>query len=363
MKKIFYLFLVSVLILSCLDEIDLVVPRQERETVVIQAKLVKGDPSFVRVRVTNLFDFTPASLRQLEVRKVEIFDEEGNNKELNISSRDNFSAFIADNDPDLAIDYGKSYKIRVQLFDNRIFESDLEPLIPVPDPERVDYEFFTMSNDSTGAIQQSIRFLIDSPLKVQGVDDKVSLRWDLESYYKATDSPLDAFSGPVDPKTCYIPFVPGSNEVRVVDAGEIFTEEIENYPIFETSIGGFFAEGYYLNVYQEGLSVEATKYWSQVKVVNERTGNMFESPAGKIITNFRNMEDPIEDEVFGFFYATTQNVIRVYVSPDAAGNPRMFCPPLAVGSNPGRSCNLPPVCCNCLDLEGSSLEKPDWWVE
>lgn len=360
-NKLLIIFFSGVLILisGCLDEIQLDVPGMERETVVIQAKLIKGNPSTVTARVTNLFDFTPSSRAQIRVRSVTLLDSEGNNKDLSVDDRNTYSTTIYENDPDIDVDFGKMYQLKVNTIDGREFISDLEPLFPVPEPEEISFTTFAMDDDTTGLSSRFFRFNISTPTKLEGTEEKAKLRWDLESTMRVTDSPIDGS----DPKTCYITTPAEVSKVKTVD-GDLFSgDKISNYPIAELLVSSVFSEGFYLNVYQESLSEGAFEYWNQVGNVNDRSGNMFESPAGKIITNFKNTVESVEDEVFGYFYVTSQTVIRQYVSPEDAGNPRNQCPPLKTGQNPGRACNLPPQCCDCLSQSGSTLTKPDWWVE
>ena len=54
MKNIFFLMLVTsfLTVSGCLDPIDLEVPAKERETLIIQGKLGKGDPSIIDVVIS-----------------------------------------------------------------------------------------------------------------------------------------------------------------------------------------------------------------------------------------------------------------------------------------------------------------------
>jgi hypothetical protein len=89
---------------------------------------------------------------------------------------------------------------------------------------------------------------------------------------------------------------------------------------------------------------------------------MFEAPVGKLETNFRNANEGIKDEIFGYFYATSREVIRVYIDPSEVGNPASICP-WTGRVNPGRGCNIPEICCDCSLLKGSSTVKPEYWVK
>jgi hypothetical protein len=98
-------------------------------------------------------------------------------------------------------------------------------------------------------------------------------------------------------------------------------------------------------------------YWNQVNTVVSREGDIFQDPVGKVPSNFKNADTDDED-VFGFFYATEQEVIRIFVSPEEANNPNKWCPqPLTEGGQ------APSDCCDCSTEIGSSTFKPSWWIQ
>nr|HMQ60440.1 hypothetical protein [Flavilitoribacter sp.] len=140
---------------------------------------------------------------------------------------------------------------------------------------------------------------------------------------------------------------------------ELFSDELPGYPVYETAPNYRFHEGYYLNLIQESLSSGAYEYWRQTQELLNRTGSMFESPVGKVQSNFKSLDDETED-VFGYFYATRQDTIRLYVRPEIAGSPPSLCPPSVPAG--GRPCPIA-VCCNCLDQANSSTAKPWYWIE
>ena len=106
----------------------------------------------------------------------------------------------------------------------------------------------------------------------------------------------------------------------------------------------------------ESLSDEALIYWDQVGSIVNRSGNMFEEPVGKQLTNVVADESNPDAPIFGYFYATEMDTISIFVDPVDIGSPTLACPP-AKPKEPG--C-LP--CCDCLGLTGSTNEKPIFWI-
>ena len=330
-----FLFLVcSFLVWSgCVDKIEFDRPATIDNGIAIQGKLIKGSPSSIRVSVRNVFNFKEAN-QLLNVQSVELVNEQGQLLALESRREGLYEQALVD----YPIDYGVGYKIVVTTFDNRIFESSFESILPTPSPTKLigQFEIRERPNRAIGVIQEIevIAFRLDTPLKNDDQATNSRLLWELGATYQVTD-PLTG--------TCYVNISPFQNYVPF-DGMAFNTEAIENIPLYETTPNGLFAGGYYLSVFQQSLSETAFDYWSQANVIINRSSSLLESPVGNITSNFTNINNP-EEEVFGFFYAVEEKVIRTYISPSFAGFPEPPCRP-----------------CDCSFLEGNS-EKPDWWVE
>ncbi len=85
---------------------------------------------------------------------------------------------------------------------------------------------------------------------------------------------------------------------------------------------------------------------------------MFESPAGKIQSNFANIDDP-EDEVFGFFFVSDTAAIHLSIDSTVVGSMGRFCPP-NVPPPPGGGCPVL-ICYDCLTSDGASTVRPSLW--
>ncbi len=363
-KKIIQLVLLIAVLITygCLDRIDFKVQGKEREAIVIQGKLEHGSPSRVEATITKLFDFTASSVTPIEVRSCVLMDEAGNTKPLLRTGRNTYEAIIPEDDPDIAIAFGKGYMMKVEAFDGRKFESSIEPLYDVPEPSDLRIEYYDRNN-GVGSERTWIRLLLSTPIKFND-GSPAKLKWDIEEVAKITDSPISRdVTNPVSPSTCYVTTSLTTRKVALIDGEEFSGEQLVELTISETPLKVYYAEGTYFNVYQEGLSPDAYKYWEDIADIITRTGSMFDPPAGKLATNFKNTIEPIDDEVFGFFYASSQKVIRIFIPPDPFGNAIKYCPPTVEGQNPERICNYPPVCCDCAALPNSTIERPAWWIE
>lgn len=343
---------------TCLDPIDLDIPEGFDNTLVVQGVLTKGNPSTFELTISRLFDFTPESVERVNVREVIITDESGNSLEVDRIGTGFYRRDFPVNNPDMDIDIGKSYKINFSTFDGRSYESKFEPLVDVPKVDSISFapvpKEFVFTDGVTTVQDSVVRFSVNTPLMPAGSEAKVSLLWNIRETFRVTDQ--GNFGSPA--KTCYVTENLEVTKVKVFDGINNTANRIDEFTLHDHAFNARLAEGAYIEVVQSGLSLGAFQYWDQVSQVLDRDGNMFETPAGRIITNFFNTEDSSE-QVFGYFYATNTDTARVFVSPQVANNPRALCPPLGMSDNPCPE----PLCCDCLDSEISTLTRPSYWTE
>lgn len=347
-------------LVGCLDPIELKIPKGFDETLIIQGVLVKGDPSVLNLSVSRLFDFTPESLTRVNVSQVILSDDSGNSEEIDRVGTGIYKGTF-DETSAVSIEVGKSYKINIRTFDGRTYESTFEPIISVPSIESLvltDIQKESVYSDGVTIRLDSVGRIALNTSTISPADGTpIALKWDLRRVFRLTDSPI-AFGVPQ--KTCYITEDIDITSIKVFDGASVRGENLEEYFLFDQPFDFHLAEGVYLEVIQSSLSASAFQYWNQIRQVLEREGNMFEAPAGKIVTNFVNTQDP-EEEVFGYFYATMADTARVYISPEFGRYPQSYCPP-AMPTRPDGSCAVD-VCCDCLSVEASTTIRPDFWVE
>lgn len=339
---------------SCIDKIDFEVPAGISESIAIQGVLEKGDPSVVNIFVSQIFDFTAESRQAIRVRDPKLVDEQGKEILLTEKKIGEYTAVIPKNS-EFSIEYGKSYKISLATFDGRKYESSFEKLYEVAQPDELTADFIEVDvGDGNGGYkkQRQIQFYISTPL--MGASGSPGISWGKQRTYKITDSPQNFNDLP---KVCYITETIDLVERSIAETGEISGSRIDKFPLYSAAIDYRFAEGYYFTAIQYSLSEGALKYWKNVNELVNRTGNMFESPPGKLVSNISNPNDP-KDEVYGYFYVTEAKVARVKVDSTMVGNLPRFCPPKV----PSQSGDCPlAICCNCLAEKGSTTKIPSFW--
>ena len=361
-----YIFLVVLFLLTfapaCLDDIELDIPKGFRKTIIIDGKIVKGPPSTLELRVSQLFSFTIESRGRISTKDAILMDESGNEMVIKPRGQGLYLYTFKETDP-IAIEFGKSYKVRLETFDGRIFESSFESMPPPTrvetlKAENVEKEFIFIP-DQTKKTEPVIRYTLNTNLTPPDLDEKLYLRWDIQQIAKVTDSPIDGS----DPKVCYVTNKLDIVTTRIFNGPAQKANTLDDYVIFDAPITTYYGEGLFLEVIQESLSKSAFEYWETVKLSYEREGNIFADPAGKLKSNFANIDDP-NDETFGFFYITQQDTARVYASPELAGNPKTRCPsPRLICPGGSRCCD--PLCCDCATApnEITTMIKPYYWID
>ena len=344
---------------SCLDQINLEIPKNLETSIVIQGELIKGNPSTVSVTVTRLFDFSANSVQPVNVRSVILRDENGN--ELDIPSPDLgfHEAIIPANL--FSMEDGASFQLEVNTFDSRTFRSSFEPILAVPKADSISARVIQKDViDGQGEFRPAdfMQFFVTTPLKSSDATDAPYFRWNIERTYRLTDGSAFSLN---EPKLCYITEGTKADNIVLLNPNTLTADKVTDFRVFDERINYLFAEGYYITVYQQAISAGAHDYWDQIRNIIERGGNMFEPPAGKILSNFENIADPL-DEAFGYFSVIQQDTVRLYISPERAGSPSMSCPPAKEQPKPDGSCPIA-ICCDCLSGTNSTLRKPDFWVE
>ena len=147
----------------------------------------------------------------------------------------------------------------------------------------------------------------------------------------------------------------------MLDPDLLSENSIEDYELLITPIDFRVAEGLYYEVRQYSLSPGAHQYWNNINILSEREGNMFDRPVGEIESNLVNISDE-EDVVFGYFFATDEQIIGIRVPSELVLEQLPLCPPPGPCLNPIGEC-ICGICCNCLLLENATTVKPDYWID
>ncbi len=360
MMNRYFPFLLGIMMLSlwggCVDDIPLEVPEGNTQKLVIQASIMKGNPSVIEVLLSHSADFVQYfNARQISGASVKILDE--TQRSLLIpEARPGLYRLAWVNDGDFEIARGQTYQLEVQLPTGASYLSSLERIYAVPAATDIHIGLQTRSvlNEAENIVETPfIQFLIETPLKHPDETEKAYLKWDMEGVFRLIE--LEAPIPIPGPQTCYISESIGLGQVHVFNGFETSDDRLTNHLIYEEAINWNYSAGYYLTVYQQSLSKGAYEYWNKVSEVSAREGSLFEPPPGKIKSNIYNVDDE-QEQVLGYFYATEVDSIRRFIQPQEANSPSAPCFAYTYET-------ADDYCRNCLLWPNSTLRKPDYWVE
>lgn len=359
LKATAFLALLVLCLSGCLDAIEIKTPQGEESRLVVQGKLIIAEPAQIEVRVSQLFDFTTASTKPVNVRSAQLLDENGNVFDITDQGLGNYASSIPADHPNFKVEVNKNYWIRVVTFDNRVFESSMDKGYAVPKPDSLSFKLIQKESLSPiGELrsEEFIQYNINTPLGTDVPNPDLYLAWETQWTFKVTDSPRRG-----ERAICYVTQPLGVTEVKLFDPGNITSDYLEEYSIYEGLVVRQYGEGLYFTAIQESLSESAFTYFKQVTENSNRTGNMFEAPPGAIFTNIRNIDDE-NDLAYGIFYVTQQDTIRTFVSPESVGATTLYCPPPGGLYNESGYC-VDIICCDCRSAENSTTTIPDFWEE
>ena len=327
------------------------------DSVVIQGRVVRADPSFIEVNISRLFDFSPESRQPLAVQEVIVFDDLGNEMELTTRTPGIFRQELDASTP-IQAEIGRGYRLRVRTFDGRNIESSMEIMPPNQSPRDINISRVSemvLNEFNVFEDQPRIRLSIDTD-----VDGNLNsgLYWEIRSIFRVTDSGINDMTT----RTCFINRLTSIEDIFVLDPEQVSGTQVNDFELITIPLSPEFSEGYYFEVKQFSLSETAFGFWNGIDILSEREGGVFDRPVGEVPSNLVNLDDP-SNQVFGFFFATDEEVIRERIPDDLFTDVSTICPMAAACTNgPGGSCTCG-VCCDCRQEENSSLVQPDFFED
>lgn len=356
------LFGVIVLMLTtCLDEIELGQGEALPDGIVFQGRINAGNdgiPTTVAVRLERLFIAMGSNRPDLVITAMaSIENSEGQSRDL-LFVDNAYRATIEDNDPDFRVEPGLGYRVRVLTRQGEEFLTEFD-FLPLPlTVEEAGAELTTIEVENQVGVNMdvpAIRYDVTAPVRYPD-GSPTFIRFTLERTFKVTDMPTIPPFSMNDPKVCYVSRALDGNNLVLFSSLETTADRVEDFLLTNDRVDSEYAEGYVMTVFQEAISRPAYDYFDQVNRIASRESSLFEPPAGPVAGNAFDVNGNTSN-VFGFFYATNRTQRRIAVSPEEAGNPTNLCPlPPSMSPVP-----TPNDCDDCGRINGSSLERPEWF--
>lgn len=348
------LFLVS----SCIDEIDLALPRQETQRKVIEGYVERDGQDYIFwADVSQTQDISEASNAAKILGGFAILYNGG--QEITILQdqvqKIPIRAFhdTYGGDPETAV-----FQLVAYIEGSR-YVSNEQVMVPVPEPDSlsVRLEVRPFLTEVGNIISETfLKLMVYTPL-VNGEGDLVSLTWTVTSTFEFVEGTRSNPNYQV--KTCYSRNDIYNNDINIVAIQDYpGADRIEDIEILETTSDYRFSSANYFTVVQKSLTQESVDYWKEVKVSNERSGNIYDVFPGRIRSNMTNESDP-EEPINGFFHVSAVDTIRLRVTNVMAGGPLPKCvqwvEPMFITPDD------PDPCLNCLMLANSTTTRPHYW--
>lgn len=215
-----------------------------------------------------------------------------------------FSKTIALQDPAFPIEFGRRYKIKVETLGDGNFESEFEPLLPVPLIQDLHVDsFITQVYDKRLDLILDIplySFYINTDLKAPGELNNSRLLWLNENFSSAP--PSDARCNELNTIFMRQPVVFDGTQSNKNALQDLFLTNYRDVDLLNRQIC--------FTVYQQSLSKSAFEYWEQLQeIIRVRDGNMLDPAIGQINTNIK-ATDRSDIQAFGYFYTTQQDTFN-----------------------------------------------------
>jgi len=337
--------LIGCLFPTCLDEIDLAAPAAT--PILTVSGNIYSAPGPYSIFLTESAEFSAGATGIPDVvsgATVKIMDDQGNEEIL--QEFENGEYRTAANG--IRGTVGRSYQIELQV-NGKTYQSRPEEMLPVISAESLDFEVNTGERlNDAGNFVNSTEVTVKVNTFFPPSESGSFLRWTTFGVYEYAEI---GSQGNLNPQICYITEDIDFDNVSVASSEVIEGDFLQQQPVITRVVDFRFTARYCFNVVQQSITESAYNFWSAVGAEFERSGNIFETPPGKIRGNIFNTADERE-EVLGYFSAAAVDTINILIEGKEVGNPIPQCRPFPRG---------PESCTNCLLIDNSTRTKPACW--
>ena len=331
MKISLFLCFSSILFSSCIDRINIKVPDSYSSQLVVDGLVTdeQGPYTIKLSKATRVEKFLLLNTEVVSNARITISDNAGTSEILTEMEPGTYQTKVSG----IHGVVGRSYSVKIETKDGRIFESIPDTMSPVGELDDLYYEFesYLPLNDQT---RYGFRIYIDA----SGVPDMDNLvRWKFTAVAEVDADPklhvYDSKGCSPDPPicsgwisgefglqkvsenctccTCWVTRYedkPHVSDNRFVSNGKAKRIEVGYIPL---EYFPFLKGKYRAEVKQMSLSKEAFAYWQLILSQKDGAASLFQPPTGKIRSNL--FEKNGDGQVLGFFYASAIKTKQLYL--------------------------------------------------
>lgn len=355
MERLFtiaYIILLCLLVTSCIETIDLADRSNSEQYVTINGQITTlNEPNVVTIAKSGTFN---GYIEKISDADVKIIGSNGYIYQLEPMEEGRYET--SQHEPPGIV--GNTYFLIVTLSNGDIYQSALEELLPVSPIGDITFEYVKEKelNEELNIVDRK-RVKISVANRLRDNSEITYYKWNVTGEYEFRESEAltDIFMftqvGPVL-LTCFVDDPIRLGEVYVFNTEEVIGHEEFKQEIKSIDVDYKFAFHYCVHVQQQSLTCEAYEFWRKVQEVTEQEGGLFKNTPGNITGNISNINDP-EEIVLGYFYASSVNEKKLFISPDSVGNPVSPCYVI--------DDDFLEECMECLEIKNSRRGLPTYW--
>lgn len=319
-------FIIFILAGACVERINFSIPPAQFQTVVEGMISDNPEPYTIKVSKSLNLDSDLPTLTAVENAAIKLFDDIGN-----VESFEEIMPGEYRTNGIIQGQVGRSYHIRIETDDGKIFESEPEKINPVGELEEIRYEFEARTIEkSYGKVAANVfNIYIDANA---GDGDENYVRWKYKGTYKVVTHPelhmvvSTTYTPYADPYPCsgyiIVPALGGGRLEKIAectccicwanhfestphlsDQQLISNSQFKNVKIAEVPItSATFYDKYLVEVEQMSLSRKVFEFFKLVRAQKEGASSLFQPPSGEIRGNVHSVNS--NEPVIGLFWAT-----------------------------------------------------------
>lgn len=368
------IYLLFILVSACVEPIEFEVP--SAETLIIVEGSITNEDTTYQVQISRAIPVNADTLIRPPVKnaRVTLFDDDDNSEDFT-----EVSPGIYETSGVMRGEIGRSYHIRIEMEDGKVFESEPDLMKPVGTVQDIRYEYEErLEEEFFGVVRKDVfNIFIDSDAG-PGLGNYV--RWRYKGTYRIVTNPErreiilawsdSALKAPrpcsgfvtagtksgvgtrlvkVAPCTCCECWISEPEKApQLSDDLLIADKQFNNIKVGEVPISNVtFYDKYMVEVEQMSLSQTAFEFFKLVRIQKTQASNIFQPPSGEIVGNIRPTNS--DERVVGLFYASAVSKNKTFIDRDAV--PYLLTPT-----------ELIPESC-LLKFDYSTTEKPKKWED
>lgn len=343
-KKIFAIFILFTLFSACIDPLDIEVNDDGSRLVVFAEITDQAEEYTVDLSRTSNYESTNNS--KVSGAIVTVKDSNGNEFVFTEHSPGIYkscpSEFIGE--------IGETYILKIRTQDEKIYESEMEEILPTGEIESLYFEKFDQQVLIDGQTRPNKGLKLYCNFRDNPSKDYLRVDWEGTFQYKA--APMDTVNN-----FCWI------TEYSMFDIN-LYEDSYSNNSVkkdFEITFleAGFrFTQDYRFKAKLKSMNAGAYNFWRLIKQQYENDGSIFSALPAQINSNIKCITNP-EEKVLGYFITSAQVSQRIKISPyDIDGKvstSTLVCEQFRP-TDP-----LQDYCYDCTKYFNSTSEKPSYW--